>query len=263
MEPVAVRALEEQTILVTGSTDGLGRALAGELAARGATVLVHGRSEERGRSVLEETGAAALHLADLSSLDEARRLADEVARAHERLDVLVCNAGVGGAAERRESADGHELVFAVNHLAHFAIALRLLPLLRRSAPARIVNVASVGQAPIDFDDPMLESGYSRSQAYAQSKLAQIEFTIELAERLGPGAGVTVNALHPATLMDTTMVRQSFGRAMSSIEEGLRPTLRLGARRSSTGSADATSTSTTRRRRTGRRPIPRRAAACGS
>ena len=97
-------------------------------------------------------------------------------------------------------------------------------MLERSAPARVVNVASVGQAPIDFDDVMLERRYDGFRAYAQSKLAQVMFTFELAERLGPGA-VTVNALHPATLMDTKMVRESIGRVMSSVEEGVRAVVR--------------------------------------
>jgi NAD(P)-dependent dehydrogenase (short-subunit alcohol dehydrogenase family) len=158
-----------------------------------------------------------------------RRLAAEVERDHERLDVLVNNAGIGGGrnGRREESADGHELRFAVNYLAPFLLTQLLLPLLERSAPARIVNVASAGQAPIDFDDVMLERGYGGMRAYAQSKLAQIMFTFELAERLrAEGAGVTVNALHPASLMNTKMVYESFGYTMSTVEDGVEATLRL-------------------------------------
>jgi NAD(P)-dependent dehydrogenase (short-subunit alcohol dehydrogenase family) len=128
-------------------------------------------------------------------------------------------------SERRLSGDGHELTLAVNYLSHFLLTELLLPFLVRSAPARIVNVASVGQAPLDFDDPMLERGYEGFRAYAQSKLAQIMFSFELAERLNP-LEVTVNALHPATLMDTKMVREGFGRVLSSVDEGVRALVRL-------------------------------------
>jgi NAD(P)-dependent dehydrogenase (short-subunit alcohol dehydrogenase family) len=222
-----------RTVLVTGATDGLGRALASELARRGATVLLHGRSrqrlEETRREIGQATGNHRLHgyLADLSSLQDVRRLGSEVAGGQERLDVLVNNAGIG-AGPRQASVDGYELHFAVNYLAPFLLTHLLLPLLRRSAPARIVNVASVGQAPIDFDDVMLERGYDPMRAYAQSKLAQVMFTFELAERLRAAgeSGVTVNALHPASLMNTKMVLESFGYTMSTVQDGMEATLRL-------------------------------------
>jgi NAD(P)-dependent dehydrogenase (short-subunit alcohol dehydrogenase family) len=224
--------LAEATILVTGATDGLGKRVAFELAAGGATVLLHGRSRKRLEATLEEaregTGSEKLgfYLADLSSLGEVRTLAERVLTEQDRLDVLVNNAGVI-AGERRESEDGYELTFAVNYLAHFLLTHLLLPLLRDSAPARVVNVASAGQSPIDFDDVMLERGYGGMKAYTQSKLAQVIFTFELAERLG-ASGVTVNALHPASLMDTKMVLETFGRSMSTVEEGAEATVRLAA-----------------------------------
>jgi NAD(P)-dependent dehydrogenase (short-subunit alcohol dehydrogenase family) len=231
-----VRPLGEQTTLVTGATDGLGRRLARELAFGGATVLLHGRSarrlEESVHEACEATGNDRLHsyLADFASLDQVRRLAQEVEREHQRLDLLVNNAGIGGGtrpSQREESADGYELRFAVNYLAPFLLTRLLLPLLERSAPARIVNVASAGQAPIDFGDVMLERRYDGMRAYAQSKLAQVMFTFELAERLqADGAGVSVNALHPASLMNTKMVYESFGYTMSTVEEGVEATLRL-------------------------------------
>jgi NAD(P)-dependent dehydrogenase (short-subunit alcohol dehydrogenase family) len=229
-----MRPVDEQTILVTGATDGLGRALARELAAAGATVLLHGRSKQRledtRREIAAATGSDRLrtYLADLASLEQVRRLGREVAGDQQRLDVLVNNAGIAGGGPRQQSADGYELRFAVNYLAAFLLTNLLLPLLRRSAPARIVNVASVGQVPIDFDDVMLERRYDPMRAYRQSKLAQILFTFELAERLRAAGedGVTVNALHPATLMDTKMALDSFGYAMSTVEDGVEATLRL-------------------------------------
>jgi NAD(P)-dependent dehydrogenase (short-subunit alcohol dehydrogenase family) len=228
-----MRPVEEQTILVTGATDGLGRALARELAARGATVLVHGRRQERLddtlREIREGTGSDRLrpYRADLASLEQVRRLGRELG-AEPRLDVLVNNAGIAGTGDREVSADGLELRFAVNYLAPFLLTRLLLPLLRRSAPARIVNVASVGQVPIDFDDVLLERGWEPLRAYRQSKLAQVMFTFELAERLRAAGetGVTVTALHPATLMDTKMAIESFGYAMSTVAEGVAATLRL-------------------------------------
>ncbi len=230
-----MRNVDEAVILVTGATDGLGRRVARDLAAEGATVLLHGRSRERAQAAVREIGeetenyGLSYYLADLSSLAEVRRLAEEVSSDHERLDVLVNNAGIGSGpsdgSHRRESKDGFELTFAVNYLSSFLLTNLLLPLLRGSTPARIVNVASAGQAPIDFDDVMLERGYDGWRAYAQSKLAQIMFTFSLAERL-EGSGVTANALHPASLMDTKMVRESFGYTMSTVEEGAAATERL-------------------------------------
>ena len=153
-----------------------------------------------------------------------RDLAERILSEYDRLDVLVNNAGII-VQERKESEDGYELTFAVNYLSHFLLTSLLLPLLKGSAPARVVNVASAGQSPIDFDDPMLERGYDAMKAYSQSKLAQIMFTFELAERLS-GTGVSVNALHPASLMDTKMVQDTFGYTMSTVEEGTEAVVRL-------------------------------------
>jgi NAD(P)-dependent dehydrogenase (short-subunit alcohol dehydrogenase family) len=218
-----------RTVLVTGATDGLGRALAASLAGAGDTVLIHGRDAERLEQALAETGAARAYRADLASLGEVRDLADEVAESEERLDVLVNNAGIGttlpGDGRRVQSRDGHELRFAVNYLAPFLLTERLLPLLERSAPARIVNVSSAGQAPIDFDDVMLERDYDPGRAYAQSKLAQIMHTFDLAAGHDPGI-ITANALHPATYMPTKMVLHARGSSLSSLEEGEEATERL-------------------------------------
>ncbi|TPL95679.1 SDR family NAD(P)-dependent oxidoreductase [Mesorhizobium sp. B2-3-12] len=215
--------LKDKTILITGSTDGVGRVVAQRLGAAGARVLVHGRDATRGKAVIAaieaDGGKAEFLAADLASLAEVRRLAETVRARTSSLDILINNAGVGTAGDNRQtSADGHELRFAVNYLAGFLLTSQLLPLLRDSAPARIVNVASAGQQAIDFGDVMLTHGYSGVRAYCQSKLAQILFTIDLAEQL-QGSGVTVNALHPASYMDTTMVRQAGVTPWSSVETG--------------------------------------------
>jgi NAD(P)-dependent dehydrogenase (short-subunit alcohol dehydrogenase family) len=224
--------LEEKVVFVTGSTDGVGRLVAKRLAGAGAQVLVHGRDRSRGERVVAEIradgGSAAFFVADLSSLAAVRQLSDVVRKATDRLDVLINNAGIGtgGDGTRREvSADGHELRFAVNYLAGFLLTHRLLPLLERSAPARIINVASLGQQPIDFEDVMLTRAYDGARAYCQSKLAQIMFTIDLAEQL-KGKNVTVNSLHPATYMNTRMVRQAGVTPWSTVEEGAEAIIHL-------------------------------------
>lgn len=209
-----------KTALITGSTDGVGRLVATRLGEAGARVLVHGRDLERGQNVVADSGGDAAFLAaDLASLAEVRRLAADVRRTETRLDILINNAGIGTAPnERLLSADGHELRFAVNYLAGFLLTHRLLPLLRASAPARIVNVSSGGQQALDFDDIMLTRGFSGSRAYRQSKLAQIMFTIDLADELR-SAGISVFALHPATYMNTTMVSRAGVTPISTVEQG--------------------------------------------
>src|SRR5229473_3100285 len=224
-----------KTILITGSTDGVGRYVARQLASRGAKVLIHGRDAARAEALADDIkrdgqAAPTFYQADLSSLSGARQLASAVMADHKRLDVFISNAGIGSqtlGTERRTSADGHELRFAVNYLSGFLLAHLLLPLLKASAPSRIVNVASLGQHPLDFDDVMLTKGYNGNRAYAQSKLAQIMFTIDLAQEL-EGSGVTVNALHPATYMNTTMVREGGITPISTVEQGGEAILHLAA-----------------------------------
>jgi len=212
-------------ILITGSTDGLGREVALRMAATGAHVIIHGRNRERGAALVDEIrrdgrGSARFYAADFASLAQVRAFARAILRDYDRLDVLVNNAGIWleSSRERRLSEDGYELHFAVNYLAGYLLTRMLLPRLIESAPARIVNVSSIGQAPIDFDNVMLERGYEPFRAYAQSKLAQILFTFDLAREL-EGTGVTVNALHPATLMDTRMVTGAGIRPRSTVAEG--------------------------------------------
>ncbi|HEU5208436.1 MAG TPA: SDR family NAD(P)-dependent oxidoreductase [Longimicrobiales bacterium] len=218
-------------ILVTGSTDGLGREVARRLAAQGAHVIVHGRNRERGESLVREiaesgTGSAAFFAADFASLDEARRFAQIIRAEYDRIDVLVNNAGIWlTQGERQTSADGHEMHFAVNYLAGYLLTHLLLDRIVESAPSRIVNLASGAQRPLDFDDPMLTREYSGFAAYAQSKLAQVMFTIDLARQL-EASNVTVVALHPATLMDTPMVREAGVRPRSTVAEGADAVMRL-------------------------------------
>ena len=215
-----------KTVLITGSTDGVGRYVAAKLAADGANVLIHGRDKARAKTLADDIrreghGEAIFYQADLSSLADTRKLAETVMAEHKRLDVFISNAGIGSTSpgsERQLSADGHELRFAVNYLSGFLLARLLLPLLRASAPSRIVNVASLGQHPLDFDDVMLTRGYTGTRAYAQSKLAQIMFTVDLAGEID-GSGVTVNSLHPATYMNTTMVREGGITPISTVEQG--------------------------------------------
>jgi NAD(P)-dependent dehydrogenase (short-subunit alcohol dehydrogenase family) len=223
---------KQKTALITGATDGVGRVVARRLGADGWHVLAHGRNRERGQSLVAEIkkdgGAAEFIAADLASLAEVRRLAEEVKKRTVRLQLLINNAGIGtagGGPQRQQSADGHELRFAVNYLAGFLLTHLLLPLLKAGQPARIVNVSSAGQQAIEFDDVMLTKGYSGSRAYRQSKLAQILFTIDLAEEV-KDSGVIANCLHPSTYMNTTMVRQSGTTPMSKVETGAEAILQL-------------------------------------
>lgn len=215
----------QRVVLITGSTSGLGRSVARALAGAGDHVIVHGRNEERGRALVEEingttSGSARFYRADFGSLDQVRTVASAILRDYPRLDVLVNNAGVAFAADRqrRLSEDGYELTFQVNYLAHFLLTELLLPRLRTSTPARIVNVSSVAAAPLDFDDLMLEEGYEGWRAYGQSKLAQVMHTLDLAREL-EGTDVRVNALHPATFMDTNLLRLNGLQPRTSVEEG--------------------------------------------
>lgn len=230
-----MKPLAQQTILITGSTDGLGKQTALALANQGATILLHGRNQQRLETLQREiqgvTGNTHLetYLADLAELSEVRSLAERVQTHHPRLDMLINNAGVGGGkllGERRAlSRDGYELRFAVNYLAPFLLTHLLLPSLRHSKPSRIIHIGSVGQSSIDFDDIMFEHRYNGVEAYRRSKLALVMFTIDLANLL-KGESITVNCVHPASLMNTKMVRETIPFPQTTVEEGLRSVMYL-------------------------------------
>src|SRR5918998_1264419 len=207
-------SMGEKICLITGATSGIGKATAMGLANMGASVVMVGRDQGKGEAVMAEikqksnNASVDLMLADLSSREEIRRLADEFKEAYPRLDVFINNAGVIR-SKRITSADGIEMTFAVNHLAYFLLTNLLLDVLKASAPSRIVNVSSGEQrnGTIDFDDLQGEKGYKGAKAYSQSKLANVLFTYELARRL-EGTGVTANCLHPG------VVRTNFGSGVS-------------------------------------------------
>jgi NAD(P)-dependent dehydrogenase (short-subunit alcohol dehydrogenase family) len=197
--------------LVTGASNGIGKETAAGLAARGARVAMVARDRSRGEAALAEvrqrsgSDSVELILADLASLDEVRGLARDFRAGHDRLHVLVNNAGAFN-AQRSETRDGFETTIGVNHLAHFLLTAELLGLLKASAPSRIINVSSAAHvgARIDFDDLQSKRRYGGMRVYGQSKLANVLFTYELARRL-EGSGVTANCLHPG------VVTTGFGR----------------------------------------------------
>lgn len=207
--------MDAKKILVTGSTDGIGKQTAQKLASKGAVVLLHGRNPSKGQRVMEEirsvTGSDRLQffLADLASQQQVHSLAEEIIESYDRLHMLINNAGIFQ-QERRLTEDGLETTFAVNYLAPFLLVRELLSLLKKSAPSRIINVASVAHwnAQVDWNNLQGERHYDAFDAYALSKLCIILFTYALAERL-KGTRVTANCLHPGVIK-TKLLRASFG-----------------------------------------------------
>lgn len=213
-----------KTILITGATDGIGRQTARELASQGHRIVLHGRNEEKAErtktELIQETGNRSIETAtaDFGSLHAVRTLANALKDRLPALDVLLNNAGIF-MHERVLTEDGYETTFQVNHLATMLLTLELLPLLKRSAPARIVTVSSIAHrnGRLELDDLQLERDFDGYAAYASSKLANILFTFELAERL-EGTGVTANCLHPGVI-GTKLLREGFGSSGASVEEG--------------------------------------------
>ncbi len=229
--------LSGRTCLVTGATRGIGRAAAEALARMGATVVLHGRDPAAVDAACGEIARASGNpnvsgeVADFSSLADVARLANDIAARHARLHVLVNNAGTSS-RRRRETRDGFEWLFGVNHLAPFLLTSLLLEKLKLSAPARVINVASMAykRSALDLDDPNWERRSYRSlQAYGASKLANILFTAELARRLD-GSGVTANSLHPGVVA-TNIFNQLgwFGRLFTAVAKPLLLTPEAGAK----------------------------------
>lgn len=222
--------MKNRIVLVTGSTDGIGKETAKELAGMGATVLLHGRDARKGKKVKDEimraTGNSRIHFfqADLASLDEVRHIAAAIQEKFNHLHVLINNAGVFE-AKRRLSKDGFEMTFAVNHLAHFLLTCLLKDLIIGSAPARVINVSSMAHSTtLDFDNLQGEKGYSGYTAYAYSKLCNILFTFKLA-KLWQDKGVTVNCLHPGVI-NTKLLRAGWGMGGASVRQGARTSVYL-------------------------------------
>ena len=213
----------EKIILLTGATDGIGKLTAFKLFENGINLIIHGRNETKLKSLYNELVKKSngnfvdCFIADFSSLDEVRDFAREIKLKYNQLDVLINNAAAG-MADERYSRDGYELRFAVNFLAPFLLTNLLLPELKNASPSRIVNVSSIGQHPIDFNDIMLDNSFDETRAYRQSKLALIMFTFDLAEKL-QNENITVNALHPGTYLDTNMVRNYDIKPLGKAESG--------------------------------------------
>jgi NAD(P)-dependent dehydrogenase (short-subunit alcohol dehydrogenase family) len=215
--------MKDKIVLITGSTDGIGKQTALELAQKGATLLIHGRDLHRGKEVVDavihqtNNSKVNLFISDFSSLRQVRLLAEEIKANYDRLDVLINNAGVY-MRKRILTEDGYEMTFQVNHLAHFFLTNLLLDLIKRSAPSRIINVSSMAHSSsIDFNDLQSEKSYSAYSAYALSKLANILFTFKLAQDL-KNTGVTANCLHPGVI-NTKLLREGFGSMGGDVKFG--------------------------------------------
>ncbi len=221
-------AQAENVVLVTGSTAGLGRYLVAELHRSNWTVHAHGRNPDKLASLAADLPGIRTWTADLASLAEVRRLAEQVAGAVPRLNVLVNNAAVGfgpPSGRRETSQDGHELRLAVNYLAPVLLTRDLRPLLAKAAPARVIQVGSIGQAEFNVDDIAFEHGYSGVEAYRRAKLALVTHTFYAADEL-TADGIAMNCIHPANFMDTAMVRESAVQPLSTVADGGRAVLRL-------------------------------------
>lgn len=205
--------MENSVVVLTGGTSGIGRIAAKELASMGATVAVVGRDLTRGESLGKETadepGTIRFHRADLATQTAVRELAADVLDTYDHIDVLAHNAGLS-ASTRMETEDGIELTLAVNHLAPYLLTYELCDRLIASSPARIVITASEvhRRATLEFDDLQLSSEYDALQAYARSKLANVAFTLELADRLPSEMGVTANCFHPGFIPSTNLFRDA-------------------------------------------------------
>lgn len=208
------RTADDLSVLLTGGTSGIGAVAARKLARMGATVGIVGRDEKRGNRLAEEAtastpGTVRFHRADLATQSAVRRLASEVTNTYDRLDVLAHNAGLS-THDRTITDDGIELTLAVNHLAPYLLTHELMGVLRESAPARVVVTASGihTRGELAFDDLRMEHEYSAIDAYARSKLANVAFTLELADRLGNDTEIAANCFHPGFVPSTDLFRDA-------------------------------------------------------
>ncbi|WP_207422455.1 SDR family NAD(P)-dependent oxidoreductase [Desertivirga brevis] len=220
-----MKAIAEQTVLITGSTDGLGKNVALKLAEQGSRIILHGRDPKKGEKTLEEiiklSGNEKIkyYNSDFSSLQSVRDLGAAILKEYQNIDMLINNAGIYLKDDvRRYSQDKFELNFAVNYLAPFLLTHLLIPALQQKEVTKIINISSGAQHELDFDNVMLDINYNSRKAYAQSKLALIMFTFTLAGQL-KDTKIRVNALHPENLMNTKMVLEVFGSAETSVEQG--------------------------------------------
>ncbi|XP_067119836.1 retinol dehydrogenase 14-like isoform X3 [Centruroides vittatus] len=208
--------MKGKTVIITGANSGIGKETARELARCNAKIILACRSIKRGTEAANEIVATTgnsnivVKLLDLSSIKSVQTFARKIIETEERLDVLINNAGIAGSSEHVLTEEGIELTLASNYFGHYVLTLLLLDLLKRSAPSRIINVSSLMYkwAKIDLEDLNLLKNYRPSIAYANSKLANILFTIELSKRLEE-TGVTVNSLHPG-LVNTGIMRNKNG-----------------------------------------------------
>lgn len=216
--------MKNKVVFITGSTDGIGKETALELAKMGARVLLHARNEQRGNTVLTEikkefpSGIFDLFIADLESLEEVTVMAEKIKSNYQKLDVLINNAGTFS-NKRILGKDGFEKTFAVNYLSHFALTKHLLPVIEKAEQGRIINVSSMmhASARLEMDNLQGEKFYSGNNAYSCSKLEQLLFTISMSEKL-KGTNVTVNGLHPGYI-STKLAHAAMGSAGGASVKG--------------------------------------------
>jgi len=225
-----MNSIQNKTALITGSTDGIGKQTAFELAEMGAKVIIHGRNSLRTKSVYEEiknkTGNDSIDyfVADFSSLDEVKSLSHDIHQKYEKLDVLLNNAGIYE-SEKVITKDGFEKTFAINHIAHFLLTALLMDLIKKSDYSRIINVASMAHASeLDFDNLQGDKFYDGYTAYSYSKLCNILFTYYLTQKLS-GTNITTNCLHPGVI-GTKLLQAGWGIGGGSLKEGCRTSVYL-------------------------------------